>query len=47
MQGECRCRYVKHSDRRAEARRLMDVGVSTAFFDGTERRSKNGRRATD
>jgi hypothetical protein len=47
MQGECRCRYVKHSDRRAEARRLMDVGVSTVFFDGTERRAKNGRRATD
>ncbi len=47
MQGECRCRYVKHSDRRTEARRLMDDGVSTAFFDGTERRAKNGRRTTD
>jgi hypothetical protein len=47
IQGECRCRYVKHSDRRTEARRLMDVGLSNAFFDGTEQRSKSGRRAKD
>jgi hypothetical protein len=47
MQGECRCRYVKHIDRRTEARRLVDVGVSNAFFDGKEQRSKNGRRTTD
>jgi hypothetical protein len=47
MQGECRCRYVKHIDRRTEARRLVDVGVSNAFFDGKEQRFKNRRRATD
>jgi hypothetical protein len=47
MQGECRCRYVKHSDRRLDGRRLTDIGVSTAFFDGAERRAKRGRRKTD
>jgi hypothetical protein len=47
MQGECQCRYVKHSDRRIDSRRLMDVGMSTVLFDTQERRLRKGRRTAD
>jgi hypothetical protein len=47
MPASCQCRYVKHRDRRAEPRRLVDFGVSTRLFDGRERRSKGGRRSDD
>jgi hypothetical protein len=44
LQGQCHCRYVKHKDRRTDARRLIDCGLSNSFFDGIERRSKQRRR---
>jgi hypothetical protein len=47
MQGQCRCRYVKHADRRTDARRLMDVGMATVLFDTQDRRHTNGRRVSD
>jgi hypothetical protein len=43
----CECRYIRHKDRRAEARRLVDFGTSARVFDGRERRLRRGRRATD
>lgn len=48
MQDECHCRYVKHTDRRTEARRLIDVvGMSALLFESEERRAKAGRRKSD
>jgi hypothetical protein len=47
MSSKCQCRYVKHRDRRGEARRLVDFGVAVRLFDGRERRSSGGRRADD
>ena len=49
MSETCECRYVKHSDRRAEPRRLVDFGASPdlTLFDGRERRRAGGRRARD
>jgi hypothetical protein len=44
----CQCKYIKHRDRRAEPRRLMDFGMSARLFDGRERRVRSGgRRAKD
>jgi hypothetical protein len=45
--GQCQCRYVKHKDRRSDARRLVDCGLTNTFFDGAERRSKHRRRKGD
>lgn len=42
--AQCQCRYVKHKDRRSDARRLGDCGLTNAFFDGAERRSTKPRR---
>jgi len=49
MSEECECRYVKHGDRRADPRRLVDFGASPdlTLFEGRERRRSNGRRARD
>jgi hypothetical protein len=50
MSKDCACRYVKHSDRRGESRRLVDFGASSmlTLFDGKERRGiRNGRRTRD
>jgi hypothetical protein len=47
MPERCDCRYLKYKDRRAEARRLVDFGLSARVFDGKERRARNGRRSTD
>lgn len=48
MQDECHCRYVKHTDRRTEPRRLIDVvGMSALLFESEERRAKAGRRKSD
>jgi hypothetical protein len=46
MPKSCKCKYIKHRDRRTEARRLNDFGLAARLFDGHERR-KNGRRAND
>lgn len=44
----CQCKYIKHRDRRAEPRRLMDFGMAARLFDGRERRARgSGRRAKD
>ena len=43
----CECRYIRHKDRRAEARRLVDFGTSARVYDGRERRFTRGRRASD
>ncbi|MEO0997873.1 MAG: hypothetical protein AAFX58_10170 [Pseudomonadota bacterium] len=45
--ASCDCRYVHYSDRRQEQRRDIDVGISSRFFFGEERRQSTGRRATD
>jgi hypothetical protein len=50
MSATCECRYIKHGDRRAESRRLVDCDASPdlTLFDGKERRSNaGGRRARD
>lgn len=47
MRDRCRCKYLKHKDRRGQSRRLIDFGVAPRLFDGTERRLTRGRRATD
>jgi hypothetical protein len=48
MRKACKCKYIKHRDRRAEPRRLMDFGVAARLFDGRERRArKGGRRSND
>ena len=47
MPERCECKYLKYKDRRAEARRLVDFGMSTRVFDGKERRARVGRRSTD
>ena len=44
----CQCKYIKHRDRRAEPRRLIDFGMAARLFDGRERRARGGgRRAKD
>jgi hypothetical protein len=48
MSSKCQCKYIKHKDRRAEARRLIDFGVASRLFDGRERRTRGGgRRSRD
>ena len=48
MGKSCQCKYIKHRDRRAEPRRLMDFGLAARLFDGRERRARQGgRRAKD
>ena len=46
MPKTCQCKYIKHRDRRAEPRRLIDFGVAAGLFDGRERRTRNGGRRT-
>jgi hypothetical protein len=43
----CQCKYIKHRDRRAEPRRLIDFGVAARLFDGRERRARGGGRRSD
>jgi hypothetical protein len=47
MGKKCQCKYIKHKDRRSEARRLMDFGMAARLFDGKERRARRGRRGND
>jgi hypothetical protein len=48
MRKTCQCKYIKHRDRRAEPRRLIDFGLAARLFDGKERRArKGGRRSGD
>ena len=47
MSKTCQCRYIKHRDRRAEGRRLVDFGVATRLFDGREKRARSGGRRTN
>jgi hypothetical protein len=47
MRKTCVCKYIKHRDRRAEPRRLIDFGVAARLFDGRERRARGGRRSND
>jgi hypothetical protein len=47
MSDSCECRYIRHKDRRAEPRRLVDFGIATRLFDGRERRLRRGRRTDD
>lgn len=44
----CSCRFERHADRRAGARRADETGVFQRPFDGSEQRSEaRGRRAED
>jgi len=45
--ADCNCVYRQHSDRRAEPRRAQDVGVTSPFFTGPERRSGADRRTVE
>ena len=47
MSERCHCKYIKHKDRRGEARRLNDFGLASRLFDGRERRARGGRRRGD
>jgi hypothetical protein len=47
MRKSCQCKYIKHRDRRAEPRRLIDFGMAARLFDGRERRKVGGRRSND
>jgi hypothetical protein len=48
LSNKCQCRYIKHRDRRAEPRRLIDFGLAARLFDGRERRTRRGgRRSND
>lgn len=47
MPEKCHCKYIKHKDRRAEGRRMMDYGLAARLFDGRERRKRGGRRSQD
>ena len=48
MGKNCQCKYIKHKDRRAEPRRLIDFGVAARLFDGKEKRNRiGGRRTSD
>jgi hypothetical protein len=47
MRESCHCKYIKHRDRRGEARRLIDFGLASRLFDGRERRARGGRRRSD
>src|SRR5918994_4545353 len=47
MPKNCQCKYIKHRDRRAEPRRLIDFGLAARLFDGRERRNRGGRRSND
>jgi hypothetical protein len=47
MSKSCQCKYIKHKDRRADPRRLIDFGLAARIFDGRERRSRSGRRGSD
>lgn len=47
MPKTCQCKYIKHKDRRAEGRRMMDFGLAARLFDGRERRKRGGRRSQD
>jgi hypothetical protein len=40
----CKCTYRSYDDRRQEPRRSADVGVSSRFYVGSERRSGLDRR---
>ena len=40
----CKCSYKSHPDRRQEPRRSADVGMSSRFYVGPERRSGLDRR---
>jgi hypothetical protein len=40
----CRCTYKSYPDRRRDARRLADVGVTSTHYMGAERRSALNRR---
>ncbi|HKQ16546.1 MAG TPA: hypothetical protein VJT80_24225 [Steroidobacteraceae bacterium] len=44
MGKSCQCKYIKHRDRRAESRRLIDFGMAARLFDGRERRTRDGGR---
>lgn len=45
----CECRYEHYDDRRENARRARDLGVSIDGYDGSEKRQKarRGRRTND
>lgn len=47
MGDACKCRYVKHPDRRSDSRRVGDVGITQTLFSAEERRRIKGRRKAD
>lgn len=47
MPESCECVYLKHRDRRAAQRRVIDFSASQRLYTGKERRVLKGRRMTD
>jgi len=46
--ANCVCRFERHADRRAGARRASETGVFERHFDGADQRAESrGRRAED
>jgi hypothetical protein len=45
MGSNCRCRFIKHADRREGDRRLLGCTSTKQWFIGGERRKQHGRRA--
>ena len=43
----CECRYIKHTDRRSDPRRVVDFGLKPMLFAAKERRAVRGRRMKD
>lgn len=44
MGSHCRCRFIKHSERREGDRRLLGCNSTKQWFMGEERRTQQGRR---
>jgi hypothetical protein len=44
MPERCECRYLKHKDRRAGERRLVDFSLANTMYSGMERRRFTSRR---
>lgn len=45
--AQCKCSFVKLSDRRTEDRRLEHAGLSSSLFLANDRRDRSGRRDKD
>jgi len=46
--GACMCKYEKWQDRRQDDRRMVDLGIGSQYYHGSEKRTtRRGRRRSD